>query len=190
MALRLRTEQSPTDVSEHHERMKRPRRRGAGVVSVLLGFAACGCSTITHRQTDRSIDITARSVANRMSLEKDYLDEHLAPDTSARGALARDAQGGGGEVLRADGDVRERSGAVIVARFSTTETDVPGGGARTVARCRKFTVTTWFEVRVDSVTCPQGAPMSIPTDHRGWRKCPGVAIWRPVDAPEPCNPGG
>jgi hypothetical protein len=130
------------------------------------------------------------AVANRMSLEKDYLDEHLAPDTSAKGALARAAQGRGGEVLRAEGDVRGKSGAVIVARFSTTETDVPGGTERTVVQCRKFTVTTWFQVQVEPVTCPQGAPLSIPADRRGWRKCPGVAVWRPVDAPAPCNPAG
>jgi len=166
------------------------RGRVAGAVAcVVLGVAASACGTIVRRQADVTIDGIASGVANRMDLEKDYLQENALPDTTATGALARDAQGGGGEVLQASGDVRDKSGAVIVARFSTTESVSPGGSERTVVQCRKFTVTTWFRVAVNRVTCPQGPPLSIPADHRGWRKCPKVAIWRPVDAPPPCAPG-
>jgi hypothetical protein len=161
------------------------------IACVVFGVAATACGSIVRRQADLTIDGVASGVASRMSLEGHYLDEHLSPDYSAKGALARDAQRGGGDVLRADGDVRDKSGAVIVARFTATETDSPGGTQRTVAQCRKFNVKQGsFHVDMKRVTCPQGTPLSIPADHRGWRKCPGVAIWRPVDAPPPCNPGG
>ena len=172
-----------------------PRFGRASVAASLIVFggsfvlAACG-GAVADQPGSRAIDRITNGVAGRMELQNRYLDEKFRIDTTATG-LARIAAGSG-DVLRKHGDVSDTSGAVIVARFSATYDESGfGGGQRTIVRCRKFTVShSWFHVDVEGTDCPKGPPLLILRDNRGWRKCPKVAVWRPVDAPEPCNPGG
>jgi hypothetical protein len=163
----------------------------AGVV-VLAGCGSAAAEQPGGRSAgeagDRAIDAIAHGVALSMSDLRHYLDENLKADTSAT-AVARIADAHG-DVLRASGDVYRHAGAVIVARF-TASYDDSYGHQYTSVRCRRFVVTrSWWHVDVARVTCPSGPALVIAPDTRTWRKCPKVAIYRPVDAPEPCNPGG